>query len=353
MCTWVLRGHCGVQIEAECDVCGACARHHPGRQPPCRSRPKVALQNTCRTGRFVLVLVCVCVCVCVCVSLSLSSFSLSLSHRPYRPSLHSRTHTHTHTDPNCSSFPASLTLLHTALGVFAAVQAVVDFVLDKVFAGDQDLAEAFAQHFTDPLLSTPSTPCAPLPPLWQWVLQRGLVCVPLHQCWCTVSQASSSTQLPQLTQLSCSPWLPSPLPSLVFFCLFCLCLCFVFVFSFFVLHFICAEALTSQLLAKAVPLHAGNDELHDKVQTAVAELESFLGQAGLLTSSNAHTLSLYVSNVTQHDHNRRRQEILARARAIMMADNFNTVQVEHATERGGLFPSTDEGWELAIRFIPL
>lgn len=100
-------------------------------------------------------------------------------------------------------------------------------------------------------------------------------------------------------------------------------------------------------------MHAGNDELHDKVQTAVAELESFLGQAGLLTSSNAHTLSLYVSNVTQHDHNRRRQEILARARAIMMADNFNTVQVEHATERGGLFPSTDEGWELAIRFIPL
>eukprot|EP00043_Microstomoeca_roanoka_P026135 m.10817 g.10817 ORF g.10817 m.10817 type:complete len:728 (-) comp6241_c1_seq1:508-2691(-) len=101
------------------------------------------------------------------------------------------------------------------------------------------------------------------------------------------------------------------------------------------------EAVIAHLLAKAVALHVSNDELHEQVMNAVGELENYLHEVGLAPEGDA-VLTTYVQNVGLHDHNRRRQEILARARALMMADNFNTIQVEHATERGGLFPATEQ-----------
>ncbi|EGD72204.1 hypothetical protein PTSG_00225 [Salpingoeca rosetta] len=112
------------------------------------------------------------------------------------------------------------------------------------------------------------------------------------------------------------------------------------------------EAVTKHLLAKAVPLHTDNDDLHSKVKGSVQRLEAFLRDAHVVQGKDAAVLSTYVDNVGLHNHNRKRQEVLARARALMLADNFNTIQVEHATERGGLFPATEqvfEGDDAALR----
>eukprot|EP01147_Barroeca_monosierra_P009001 gene9001-1331_t len=103
------------------------------------------------------------------------------------------------------------------------------------------------------------------------------------------------------------------------------------------------EAVTKHLLAKAVPLHVDDAEMHEKIISSVAQLEGFMENVGFSIDTSQGPFTSYVQRVRLHDQNRRRQDILARARSLMLMDNFNTIRVEHATERGGLFPSSQSG----------
>lgn len=105
-------------------------------------------------------------------------------------------------------------------------------------------------------------------------------------------------------------------------------------------------AVIEQFLAGVIPLHESQLQAHKQVADGTVAFERQLRDMRL-APEDASTLSDYVSNVDLHHSNKLREELLCKARDIMLASRFNTVRVRHDTERGGLFPQ-DAGSDAAL-----
>lgn len=69
------------------------------------------------------------------------------------------------------------------------------------------------------------------------------------------------------------------------------------------------EAVTKHLLAKAVPLHVDDAEMHEKIISSVAQLEGFMENVGFSIDTSQGPFTSYVQRVRLHDQNRRRQVV--------------------------------------------
>eukprot|EP00911_Craspedida_sp_UC1_P001656 UC1_evm1s1254 len=95
-------------------------------------------------------------------------------------------------------------------------------------------------------------------------------------------------------------------------------------------------------LADTVPAAEAQFGAHKQVAEGTVAFESRLKEMRLAPEDST-TLTDYVKNVGLHHSNKLRESLLCRAREIVLDSTFNTVNVRHATEQGGLFPhETDE-----------
>lgn len=105
--------------------------------------------------------------------------------------------------------------------------------------------------------------------------------------------------------------------------------------AFFSTNSITATAVVIEnVLAPAVSLPAAE---HGRVAQAATTFEDQLVASGLVDKGVATELHTYVADLNVTKVNRQRQELLVRARDILMSSNKNVVAVDHGTERGALF----------------
>ncbi len=88
------------------------------------------------------------------------------------------------------------------------------------------------------------------------------------------------------------------------------------------------------MLAPAV---AQSSSEHAKVAQAALAFETQLTTMGLVEKEQAKQLEVYVADFAVNKINRHRQELVVRARDILVPPNKNVVTVEQGTEPGALF----------------
>lgn len=76
---------------------------------------------------------------------------------------------------------------------------------------------------------------------------------------------------------------------------------------------------------------------HERVAQAAREFEIMLVTMGFVTEEQAQELRTYVADVDANRVNRQRQNLLVKAREILLKANNNVVTVEQKTEKVSLF----------------
>eukprot|EP00050_Salpingoeca_kvevrii_P011099 m.12692 g.12692 ORF g.12692 m.12692 type:complete len:759 (+) comp3255_c0_seq2:29-2305(+) len=103
--------------------------------------------------------------------------------------------------------------------------------------------------------------------------------------------------------------------------------------------------IVNDFLAKCVTQQTAKPAFNDQVLQATDKFEDYLIKAKLL-SDGVCELRNYAADAIIHQSNKKRQRLLESAREILTNETWNTVQVDHNTERGGLAPAgtnTDAG----------
>eukprot|EP00730_Choanoeca_flexa_P017063 TRINITY_DN8168_c0_g1_i1.p1 TRINITY_DN8168_c0_g1~~TRINITY_DN8168_c0_g1_i1.p1 ORF type:complete len:746 (+),score=174.94 TRINITY_DN8168_c0_g1_i1:28-2238(+) len=98
-----------------------------------------------------------------------------------------------------------------------------------------------------------------------------------------------------------------------------------------------AVLLVKNSLAAAVPSSEAEAAAYDIVSKAATETELAMIASMNLENDDCIVLRDYVADKFATQSNKKRQSILAEARELMLSDNFNTIEVSHATERGSPF----------------
>eukprot|EP00117_Sycon_ciliatum_P000966 scpid31948/ scgid6827/ Centromere/kinetochore protein zw10 homolog len=99
------------------------------------------------------------------------------------------------------------------------------------------------------------------------------------------------------------------------------------------------EAIINKCLAPAVPSNAEQLQLFSNVITATQDFERSMFDKGFVPDAQASTLSKYTSNVNIHFASKKCEDLLVRARSLMVSDLHNTILIAPHSSTGLKTPS--------------